>query len=48
MNKSDYSGLSVLESSKKILYLIWYDYVIPKYDEKKKYVIWIEVVPVHT
>ena len=35
MNKCDYLGLSVLELSKIILYLIWYDYVIPKYDEKE-------------
>ena len=36
MNKSAYSGLSILELSKLLMYEFWYDYVKPKYDEKAK------------
>ena len=36
MNKSAYSGLSILELSKLLMYEFWYDYVKPKYDEKSK------------
>ena len=36
MNKPVYLGLSILESSKILMYEFWYDYVKPKYDEKAK------------
>ena len=36
MNKSVYLGLSILESSKILMYEFWYDYVKPKYGEKAK------------
>ena len=36
MNKPVYLGLSILESSKTLMYEFWYDYVKPKYDEKAK------------
>ena len=34
MNKSVYLGISVLELSKILMYVFWYDYVKPKYGEK--------------
>ena len=34
MNKRVYSGLSLLELSKILMYEFWYDYVKPKYGEK--------------
>ena len=36
MNKSAYLGLSILETSKIVMYEIWYDYVKLKYGEKAK------------
>ena len=36
MNKPGYLRLSVLESSKILIYEFWYDYVKPKYGEKVK------------
>ena len=36
MNKPVYLGLSILEWSKMLMYLFWYDYVKPKYGEKAK------------
>ena len=35
-NKPAYSGLSILELSKVLMYEIWYDYVKPKYGGKIK------------
>ena len=34
MNKPVYSGLSVLQLSKKTMYEFWFDYVKPKYCKK--------------
>ena len=31
MNKSVYLGLSILETSKTLMYEFWYDYIKPKY-----------------
>ena len=36
MNKPVYSGLSILELSKILMHVFWYDYVKPKYGEKAK------------
>ena len=36
MSKPVYLGLSILETSKILLYKFWYDYVKPKYGEKAK------------
>ena len=36
MNKAVFLGLSILESSKILMYEFWYDYVKPKYGEKAK------------
>ena len=36
MNKPAHLELSILELSKIIMYEFWYDYVKPKYGEKKK------------
>ena len=45
MNKPVYLGLSILELSKILTYEIWYDYVKPKYGEKKQNcVIWTQTV----
>ena len=38
MNKPAYSGLSILELSKMLIYEFWYDYVKAKYDKKAKVV----------
>ena len=37
MNKPVYLILSILELSKILMYEFWYDYVKPKYGEKKQY-----------
>ena len=37
MSKLVYSGLSILELCKISVYVFWYDYVKPKYDEKAKF-----------
>ena len=34
--KPVYSGLTILEISKKVLFQFWYDYVKPKYGERAK------------
>ena len=34
MNKPVYLRLSILELSKIVMYVFWYDYVKPKYDKK--------------
>ena len=36
MNKLTYLGLSILESSKTLLYEFWYDYIKPKYNDNVK------------
>ena len=36
MNKSVYLGLSILESSKTLMYEFWYDYMKPKYSDNVK------------
>ena len=35
MKKLVYSGLLILEISKIVIYELWYDYMKPKYGEKK-------------
>ena len=42
INKPAYSGLSILEMTKLIIYRIWYNYVKPKYG-KKNYFTWIQI-----
>ena len=34
INKPAYSGLSILEMTKLIIYRVWYNYVKPKYGKK--------------
>ena len=36
MNKLIYSGLSILEISKTLMYKFWYDYMKPKYNDNVK------------
>ena len=36
MNKPVCLGLSVIDLSKTVMYVFWYDYVKPKYGEKAK------------
>ena len=36
MNKSVYSGLSILDLSKIVMHEFWYEYVKPKYNENDK------------
>ena len=36
MNKSVYSGLSILDLSKTVMHEFWYEYVKPKYNENDK------------
>ena len=36
MSKPVYLGISILETSKILLYKFWYDYVKPKYGGKAK------------
>ena len=35
-NKPVYLGLSILEINKTLMYEFWYDYIIPKYQDKAK------------
>ena len=42
MNKPVYLGVSVLETSKTVMYEFWYDYVKPKMEKKQNYVTWIQ------
>ena len=34
MNKPVYLGLAILEVNKAVMYVLWYDYVKPKYGKK--------------
>ena len=36
MNKQVYLGLSTLEISKTLMYIFWYDYIKPKYQNNSK------------
>ena len=36
MNKSVYSGMSILDISKTLMYKFWYDYIKPKYENIAK------------
>ena len=36
MNKLVYSGLSILDLCKILMYKFWYDYIKPKYGENAK------------
>ena len=36
INKPVYVGQAVLDISKTPMYELWYDYIIPKYDDKVK------------
>ena len=40
MNKPVRLGLSILDSSKTLMYEFWYDYVKPKYGKKNKIVLY--------
>ena len=46
INRPVYSGLSILEISKILIYEFWYDYIKPKYGEIC--VIWIQRVSLYT
>ena len=35
-NKPLYLGMSILDISKTLMYEFWYDYVKPKYNDKRK------------
>ena len=36
MNKPIYLGMSILDISKTLMYVFWYDYITPKYQDKVK------------
>ena len=36
MNKSLYSGMSILDISKTLMYEFWYEYINPKYEDRAK------------
>ena len=40
MNKPAYLGISILELSKMLILVFWYDYLKPKYDNKSKFVLY--------
>ena len=48
MNKLVYLGLSILELSKILMHVFWYDYIKLKYDEKQNCHIWIRAVLLYT
>ena len=37
MNKLIYLGMSILDTSKVLMYEFWYDYIKPKYQDKAKH-----------
>ena len=42
LNNPVYLGLSIIETSKTLMYEFWYNYIKPKYQKKmQNYVIWI-------
>ena len=43
MKKPFYSGLSILEMHKTIMYEFQHDYVKPKYGEKTNQVTWVQL-----
>ena len=47
MNKLVYLGLSILELSKILMHVFWYNYVKLKYGKKAKKFIWIEAVSLY-
>ena len=42
MNEPVYSGQSILDLSKTVMYEFWYDYAKPKCDGNANFVIWIQ------
>ena len=36
MTKLRYSGMSILDISKTLMYEVWYDYIKPKYEDRAK------------
>ena len=42
MNKPVYSGFSILEISKLIIYELWYDYMKPKLAKKQHCIMWTQ------
>ena len=36
MNKSLYSGMSILDISKTLMYEFWFEYINPKYEDRAK------------
>ena len=49
MNKVVYSGLSILELSKILIFAFWYDYPKKlKFEKKQICIIWIQAVSLHT
>ena len=43
IKKTVYLGLSILETSKTVIYEVWYDYVERKNVKKQNYATWIEI-----
>ena len=48
MNRPVYLGLSILELSKILMCVFWYDYVKPNMVKKQNCVIWIQIVLLYT
>ena len=46
--KSVYLGLLVLDLSKYVIYDFWFDFVKPKYGEKRNLFIWTQTVSLST
>ena len=45
MNKPAYLGISILETNKNVMHEFWYDYVKPKYREKKAKLCYMDTDP---
>ena len=43
MNKPICLGQAILDISKTLMYEFWYGYIQPKYKEKARLVIWIQI-----